>query len=89
MKYNTSREIMKAMNDGIIPRQHLGPKNFHILKQELFSLYNEYNPNTSTDKELTKWSYTLAARIEEIEQLSVSEKEQLLKEVDKMLDPTS
>ena len=89
MKYNTSREIMKAMNDGIIPRQHLGPKNFYILKQELFSLYNEYNPDTSTEKELTEWNVTLAARIEEIEQLPASEKEQLFKEVDKMLDPTA
>lgn len=88
-KYNTSREMMEAMNNGDIPRQHLGPKNFYILKQELFSLKNEYNPETFTEEELTKWNGTLAARMEEIEQLSDSEKEELLKEVDKMLDPTS
>jgi len=88
-KYNTSREIMEAMNSGKISRQHLGPKNFHILKQELFSLRNEYNPDTSTDEELNNWNIKLAARMAEIEQLSGSEKEQLLKEVDKMLDPTS
>ena len=88
-KYNTSREIMTAMNEGIIPRQHLGPKNFLVLKQELVSLYNEYNPDTFTEKELDKWNNRLAARIKEIEQLSTTEREQLLKEVDKMLDHTS
>ena len=88
-KYNTSREIMQAMNEGKIPRQHLGPKNFLILKQELFSLKNEYTPDTFTEEELTKWNYSMSARMEEIEQLSSSEKKQLLSEVDKMLDPTS
>lgn len=88
-KYNTAREMMQAMNQGIIPRQHLGPKNFHVLKQELFSHLNEYNPDTSTDAELNDWNIKLAARIEEIEQLSTSKKKQLLKEVDKMLNHTS
>jgi len=88
-KYNTSREIMTAMNEGIIPRQHLGPKNFYILKQELFSLHNEYNPDTFTNRELEEWNNKMATRIEEIEQLSTTEQEQLFKQVDKMLDPTS
>lgn len=88
-KYKTSREMINAMNDGIIPRQHLGPKNFYVLRQELFSLKNEYNPNTSTDEELNNWNIQMAARIEEIEQLLGSEQKQLLKNVDEMLNPTS
>lgn len=86
-KYNSSREIMTAMNDGDIPRMHLGPKNFYILKQELFSLKNEYNPDTFTETELTGWNIILFKRLEEIDQLPNSEKKQLFREVDKMLDP--
>lgn len=89
IKYKTAREIIKAMNNGIIPRQHLGSKNFHVLKQEIFSLKNQYNPNTFTSIELDNWNQMLAARMEEIEQLSTTKKEQLFKEVDKMLDPNS
>lgn len=86
MKFKSAREIMQAMNNGDIPRQHLGPKNFHILKQELFSLKNEYNPNTFTEKEMDNWNKKMAARLEEIEHLSGSEKEQLFTEVNEMLD---
>ncbi len=88
-KYNTSREMMEAMNNGDIPRAHLGPKNFHILKQEIFSLHNEYTPDTFTEKEFVEWNKKMADRLVEVEQLSGSEKDQLLSEVDKMLDPTS
>lgn len=80
---------MQDMNEGIIPRQHLGPKNYQILKQELFSLKNEYTPETFTDKELINWNNNLAARIEEIEQLSETEQEQLFRKVDEMLNPIS
>ena len=86
MRYKSSREIMKAMNDGEIPRKHLGPKNFHILKQELFSHKNQYQPQTFTEKELTDWNNTLFEKLEEIDQLSNSEKAQLFKEVDEMLN---
>ena len=86
MKFKSAREMIKAMDDGDIPRQHLGPKNFHILKQELFSLKNEYNPNTSTGTELNEFYNKMAANLEEIQQLPTTEREQLLKEVDKMLD---
>ena len=88
-KYNTAREIIAAMNEGIIPRQHLGPKNFYILKQEIFSLRNEYTPNTFTEAELNDWNTKMAARMEEIEQLPASEKKQLFSEVVKMLVPNS
>ncbi len=86
-KYNSSREIMTAMNDGDIQRKYLGPKNFYILKQELFSLKNMYNPDTFTETELTDWNNALFERLEEIDQLPDSEKKQLFKEVDEMLHP--
>ncbi len=88
-KYTTAREIMRAMDNGDIPRAHLGQKNFFVLKQEIFSLKNEYNPDTFTDKEFISWNKNMADRLVEVEQLVESEKEQLLKEVDKMLDPAS
>jgi len=88
-QYKTAREIMQAMNDGDIPRKHLGPKNFHILKQELFSHKNQFKPQTFTEKESTDWFNTLCDMLEEITQLPNSEQKQLFKEVDKMLDPTS
>ncbi len=88
-QYKSAREMMQAMNNGEIPRAHLGAKNFHILKQEIFSLRNEYNPDTFTEKEFVAWNKTMADRLVEVEQLSTTEKEQLLKEVDKMLDPNS
>jgi hypothetical protein len=87
MKYKSYREIMEAMNRGEIPRQHLGPKNFAVLKQELFSLKNEYKPQTFTEDEFNDWNKKLAERMEEIEQLSTSEKDRLIKEVDDMLNP--
>jgi len=87
MKYKSAREIMEAMNRGDIPRKHIGPKNFYVLKQELFSLKNEYTPETWTEEELNDWNKRLAERMEEIEQLPESEKDKLLKEVDDMLNP--
>jgi hypothetical protein len=86
MKYKSSREIMKAINDGDIPRQHLGPKNFYILKQELFSLYNEYKPDVFTQLEIDNWNKKLAERLEEIKYLSESEQKELYTKVDEMLD---
>lgn len=89
MKYKSAREVMIAMNNGEIPRKHLGPKNFLILKQELFSIKNEYNPNTSTAREIEDWDNTMFDRLEEIDQLPTAEKEQLFKEVDIMLGFTN
>lgn len=88
-QYKSARDMMRAMNEGVIPRAHLGPKNFYILKQELFSLKNEYKPDTFTEKEFVTWNKKMSDRLVEVEQLSVPEKEQLLVEVDKMLDPNS
>lgn len=87
MKYKSYREIMEAMNRGDIPRQHLGPKSFEVLKQEFFSLKSEYKPQTFTEDEFNDWNKKLAERMEEIEQLSPSEKDRLVKEVDDMLNP--
>ena len=87
MKYTSARELMQAMNEGKISRQHVGPKNFEVLKTELFSLKNEYKPQTFTEKEFDKWNKALAERMEEIEQLSSSEQKRLLQEVDDMLNP--
>lgn len=88
-QYKSAREIMRAMNEGVIPRAHLGAKNFHVLKQELFSLKNEYKPDTFTEKEFVAWNKKISDRLVEVEQLPISEKEKLLVEVDKMLDPNS
>lgn len=77
---------MIAMNNGDIPRKYLGPKNFYVLKQELFSHKNQYKPKTFTEKELNEWCNKLFEQIEEIEQLPNSEKVQLYKEVDAMLN---
>ena len=87
MKYKSYREILEAMNRGEIPRQHVGPKSFEVLKVELFSHKNEYKPQTFTEDELNDWNKTLAEKMEEIEQLSPSEKDRLVKEVDDMLNP--
>lgn len=89
VKYKSSREMMQAMNEGKISRQHLGVKNYYVLKQEIFSLKNEYNPNTSTEAEQNDWNIQIAARLEEVEQLTGSDQKTLLKEIDKMLDPSS
>lgn len=89
MQYKSAREMIKDMDNGIIKRQHLGAKNFYVLKQELFSLKNEYTPSEFTEEESNKWNITLAARLEEVEQLSLSEQGQLSKLVNKMLDPNS
>lgn len=88
-QYKSARDMMRAMNEGVIPRAHLGPKNFLVLKQEIFSLKNEYKPDTFTDKEFVIWNKKMSDRLVEVEQLSVPEKERLLVEVDKMLDPNS
>ena len=88
-QYKSARDMMRAMNEGKIPRAHLGPKNFLVLKQEIFSLKNEYKPDTFTEKEFVAWNKKMSDRIVEAEQLPAAEMEQLLKEVDKMLDPNS
>jgi len=85
-EYKSAREIMIAMNKGEIQRKHLGPKNFHILKQELFSHKNQYNPTTSTAAESIEWHQKLYDLVEEIEQLPESEQTQLFAEVDQMLN---
>jgi len=87
MKFTSARELMEAMNNGEIPRQHLGPKSFEVLKTELFSLKNEYIPQTFTEEEFGTWNKKLAEKMEEIEQLSKPDQEKLLKQVDDMLNP--
>ena len=87
MKYKSYREIMEAMNRGEIPRQHLGPQTFETLKAYLFGLKNEYKPQAFTEDELNDWNKRLAAIKDEIEKLSPSEKDRLIKEVDDMLNP--
>jgi len=88
-QYKSARELMRAMDEGKIPRGHLGPKNFYVLKQEIFSLLNEYHPDTFAEKEFVAWNKKMADRLVEVEQLIGSEKEQLLIEVNKMLDPNA
>ncbi len=88
-KYQNARQVMEAMDRGDIPRKYLGTKTSAALKQELFSLKNEYNPKTFTDEEEVIWNTKLGLVMEGIEKLSGSQKDNLLKEVDKMLDPTS
>ena len=90
MKYGSAREMMQAMNNGELTNRHLGPKNFHILKQEIFSLKNEYNPDTWNEKEELEWNEAMSDRLSEVEQLtSPSQKEELLIAVDKMLKPNA
>ena len=86
-QYKSAREITKAITDGDIPPSRIGPGNFAILKQELFSMRNEYKPLTMTDKELLDYNKRLAEKIEQIATLSSGEQTQLYEQVDKMLNP--
>jgi len=80
---------MEAINHDGIPRLHLGPKNFYVIRQELLSHKNEYNPQTFTEQEKIEWDDILFEMVQEIDNLlSASEREQLFKEVDEMLNPT-
>ena len=87
--YKSARSIMEAMNAGKIQRQHLGEKNFYVLKQELFSHKNQYKPNTFTPDESIAWDNKLYGLLEQISKLSESEQNTLYKEVDNMLGPDS
>ncbi len=79
MKYTSARELMQAMNESKTPRQYLGPKNFEVLKAKLFSLKNEYVPQTFTKKEFDEWNKVLAERMEEIEQYPLLSKKDFCK----------
>lgn len=85
MECKSYRKIIKAMDTGKIPRRHLGPKNFHILRQELLSLKNQYKPKSFTSIELEEIDGIIRDRVEEIEQLSSREQFRLIKIVDSML----
>lgn len=85
MKYKSYREVMQAMNAGEMPRNYIGPKNFHILKQELFSLKNQYKPKSFTPSELEKMNEKIRNCVLQIERLPSYERVRLVKDVDEML----
>ena len=60
------REISRLISEGKIPPMLLGPKSPEMLKQELTSMLQSYEPSTITSEEKGKFLETLEIRIEEI-----------------------
>ncbi len=80
------REIAKKISKGIIPKQHIGKKTLAVLQQELFSLKNEYNPKTMTNKEFEKWSKKYNAWLKDAIKLEGKDLRSIRAEAKKMLE---
>ena len=61
-----ARTMAKLITEGKIPLQFIGRKSFLVLKQEIFSLVNRYNPKTMTQFELNVYAKDVAATVEGI-----------------------
>ena len=61
-----AREVARLITIGKIPPQFVGRKSFAVLKQEIFSLINRYNPETMTTFELDVYGKDLAKTVESI-----------------------
>jgi hypothetical protein len=81
------RKIALKISDGILTPRHLGEKTYEVLKQELFSLRNQWNPNTWTEEETTEYNQSLIDLVAQIEKLDDHQKFILNEDVDSMLNP--
>ncbi len=61
-----ARTIARLISEGKISPQFIGRKSYAVLKQEIFSLVNRYNPKTMTQFELTVYTKDVAATVESI-----------------------
>lgn len=81
-----ARKIAKNITKGIIPPQHIGFKSFLVLKQEIFSLLNRYNPSTMSDFEKTVYAKDLASTVEGILQQTPKDQDILFREFSEFPD---
>ena len=83
----TYREIAQQISNGSLSPRHLGEKSFEVLKQELFSLKNQWNPNTWSESEKIDHNQILTDLVNQIEKLDDHQKFILNEDVDSMLNP--
>lgn len=81
------REIAQEISNGTLSPRYLGTKTFEALKQELFSLRNQWNPNAWTQAELSEYNQTLTDLVAQIEKLDEHQRFSLNQDVDTMLNP--
>ena len=92
-QYKSAREFAEAISKGEIPASFNGTPTYEVLRQQLFSLKNEYNPqgwisNTGyVDPKLQKWNQRMADTLKGVSKLTTDEQTKLNDEVDKMLSP--
>ena len=80
-----AREIAREISSGIRQAQFIGTYTYEILKQSLFSLKNEWNPDAWTESEKLDHEKSLNNLIAEIGSLDDHQKQRLYDDVDSML----
>lgn len=81
MKYS-ARALMELMESKNFERQYLGSPSPEVIKQQLFSIANEFTPETMTEKEIELWLYKLISIDEQMKANNITEQ---LKEVEVIL----
>jgi len=76
-------ELMELMESKNFEREFLGSPSPEVIKQQLFSLVNEFNPNTMTEKEIELWIYKLTSIYEQMKANNIPEQ---IKEIEIILN---
>jgi hypothetical protein len=78
----SARELMEFMGKKNFEREYLGSPTKEVIKQQLFSLVNEFSPDTMTEKEIQLWIYKLVEIYEQMKANNITEQ---LKDVEIIL----